>query len=150
MSPRTGDRFRAAALGYLVYGVVYWVGGLYLLSQGVGVAGGRAGGAAGASMAMWGLLGLAILVSIPLLLWHPWPWFDRWVLSRRDFSRLIAVLMAVRLVEVLRVALRPEAATVTAPWGGEISFRAGAVVFATVTAIALILVARAAWARRAA
>jgi hypothetical protein len=150
MSPVTGDRFRTAAIGYLIYGVVYWVGGLYLLSQGVGVAGGRSGGGAGASMATWGLLGLAILVAIPLLLWHSWPWFDRWVLSRRDFARVIALLMAIRLVEVLRVALRPEAAAVAAPWGGEISFRTGAVVFAAVTAVALILVARAAWARRAA
>jgi hypothetical protein len=48
---------------------------------------------------------------------------------------------------VLRVALRPEAATVAAPWGGELSFRVGAAVFFVVTVAALILVARAAWQR---
>jgi hypothetical protein len=34
---------------------------------------------------------------------------------------------------------------VPAPWGGEISFRAGAAVFLVVTVVALVLVARAAW-----
>ena len=35
------DRFRLAARAYLVYGVVYWLGGFYLATQGVGVRGGR-------------------------------------------------------------------------------------------------------------
>jgi hypothetical protein len=55
--------------------------------------------------------------------------------------------MAVRAWAVLRVALRPEAAAVAAPWGGELSFRVGAAVFFVVTVAALILVARAAWQR---
>jgi hypothetical protein len=71
--PSSG-RHRAAALAYLLYGAVYWVGGLYLLSQGVGVAGGRTGGGTGASMVTWGLLGLVPLLVIPLLLWWPWSW----------------------------------------------------------------------------
>ena len=44
---RPGDPFHAAAFAYLGYGVVYWVGGLYLISQGVGVAGGQTRGATG-------------------------------------------------------------------------------------------------------
>jgi hypothetical protein len=125
--------------------VVYWVGGVYLLSHGVGVAGGRSGGGTGAGILTWGLVGLVPLIGIPLLLWRPWSWFDRWILSRRDFARIVAVLMAIRAVEVLRVALRPEAASVPAPWGGEISFRLGAAVFLAVTLGALVLMARAAW-----
>ena len=34
---------------------------------------------------------------------------------------------------------------VPAPWGGEVSFRTGAVVFLTVTLMALAFVVRAAW-----
>jgi hypothetical protein len=34
---------------------------------------------------------------------------------------------------------------VSAPWGGEITFRAGAIVFLLVTVIALVLIGRAAW-----
>jgi hypothetical protein len=141
-----GDRFRAAAVGYLIYGAIYWVGGLYLLSQGVGVAGGRAGGATGAGMATWGLLGLVPLVAIPLILWWPWSWMGGWV-SRRSFAWLVAILLALRTWKVAEVAVRG-GATVAAPWGGEISFRTGAMVFAVVTAVALVLMARAAWPRR--
>jgi hypothetical protein len=135
------DRFRAAAVGYLVYGAVYWVGGMYLLSQGVGVAGGRSGGGTGASMVTWGLVGLVPLVAIPLLLWWPWSWLGGWI-SRRSLACLVAVLLAIRAWKVSEVALRG-GATVAAPWGGEISFRIGAVVFFAVTVGALLLVARA-------
>jgi len=135
------DRFRLAANAYLAYGVVYWVGGVWLALHGVGVRGGRMMQAG----LVWIVLGLVLVVGIPLLLRRPRAWFERWVLSRRDFARIITLLMAVRAFEVLRVALRPESAAVAAPWGGEVSFRAGAAVFFVVTLAALALVARAAW-----
>jgi hypothetical protein len=53
--------------------------------------------------------------------------------------------MAIRAWNVLRVVLRPETATVAAPWGGDITFRAGAAVFFVVTVVALLFVAVAAW-----
>jgi hypothetical protein len=53
--------------------------------------------------------------------------------------------MAVRAFEVLRVAVRPVTAAVPAPWGGDLTFRAGAVVFFVVTVIALGFIVRAAW-----
>ena len=34
-----GDRFRDAARAYFVYGVIYWVGGVWLAFQGIGVRG---------------------------------------------------------------------------------------------------------------
>jgi hypothetical protein len=139
------DVFRVAARAYVAYGVVYLVGGLYLLMHGVGVRGSRTG-----ATLEWALIGLVILLVIPYLLRRPRPWFERWLLSRRDFARIVAVLMAVRAWAVLRVALRPETATVAAPWGGDITFRAGAVVFLLVTLTALVFVARAAWQREAA
>ena len=37
-----------------------------------------------------------------------------------------------------------------APWGGEITFRAGAIVFLIVTVAALLVIGRAAWAKDAA
>ena len=46
---------------------------------------------------------------------------------------------------LLRVVLRPETATVAAPWGGEITFRTGAAVFFIVTIVAALFVAVAAW-----
>jgi hypothetical protein len=135
-----GDRFRDAARAYFVYGVVYWVGGVYLALNGVGVRGSMA-----SSGVVWIVLGLVFVIAIPYLLRRPRAWFQRWVLGRRDFARVLTLLMAVRAWQVLRVALRPETATVAAPWGGEITFRAGAAVFFAVTVVALLFVAVAAW-----
>jgi hypothetical protein len=139
---RPRDPFRAAAFAYLGYGAVYWVGGLYLISQGVGVAGGRTGGATGASMVTWGLLGLIPLLVVPLLLWRPWSWWGGWV-SRRTFAWLVAGLLAVRAVKVGSVVVHGGAA-LPAPWGGEITFQAGAALFFVVTVAALLFMVRAA------
>ncbi|HEY3188176.1 MAG TPA: hypothetical protein VGJ70_11920 [Solirubrobacteraceae bacterium] len=140
------DPFRLAARAYLVYGVIYWLGGLYLATQGVGVRGDRTMQPGVA----WILLGLVLVGAIPYLLAQRRAWFERWILSRRDFARVLAAFMAVRAWHVLRVALRPDTASVAAPWGGEVTFRAGAIVFLIVTVAALVLVGRAAWAREAA
>jgi hypothetical protein len=142
-----GDRFRVAARGYFGYAIVYWVGGVYLVSQGVGIPGPITPFRRLTYIAFWALAGLVPMLAIPYLLRRPRAWFERWIVSRRDFARILALFMAWRAIETLRVALRPVTATVPAPWGGEISFRMGATLFVVVTAVALALVARAAWAQ---
>lgn len=137
------DRFRTAAHAYFFYGVVYLAGGLYLIAQGVGVRGSRV--AAGAE---WLVVGLALLLGIPYLLRRRRPWFERWLLSRRDFARILVAFMTFRAWKVLRVALRTETVEIPTPGGGMTTFRAGAAVFFVVTVVALALVARAAWAGR--
>ena len=135
------DRFQVAARAYLTYGIIYWIGGVYLAAHGVGGRGER--------MMQpgvgWIVLGLVFVTVIPYLLARRRTWFERWVLSRRDFARILTLFMALRAWHVLKVVLRPETTTVSAPWGGEITFRAGAIVFLLVTVIALLLVGRAAW-----
>jgi hypothetical protein len=142
------DRFRAAALAYFVYGVVYLVGGLYLIYRGVGVMGAPTSGATAVTMVRWGLIGLIPLIVIPWLLARRWSWMRGW-LSRRTFAVLVAVLLAIRAFKVGAASVHP-GATVAAPWGGEITFQAGAVIFLVVTLMALVFVARAAWPREAA
>lgn len=139
----SADRFRTAARGYFVYGVVYWVGGIYLLYHGVGVERGMARGRAFVSM--WAVAGLALVVLIPFLLRHPRAWFERWILCRRDFARVLVLFLLFRALKVGQVALRSDTGAVPAPWGGVVTFQAGAVVFFVVTVVALALVARAAW-----
>ena len=139
-------RFRLAARAYLLYGIVYWVGGLYLLAQGVGVMGGTEA-PRGRTLAFWAVAGLVPMLLVPYLLAARRRWFERWVLSRRDFARVIAVLLAFRAWKVSQVALHPAGATVAAPWGGTVSFQIGAALFLVVTVAALAAVARAAWAR---
>ena len=140
------DRFRLAAHAYRTYGVIYWIGGFYLAMHGIGVRGGRMM----QSGVVWIVLGLVFIVLIPYLLAQRRAWFERWILSRRDFARVLTGFMALRAWHVLQVAVRPETAGVPAPWGGEITFRAGAIVFLTVTMAALLVIGRAAWAKEAA
>jgi hypothetical protein len=137
-----GGRFRDAARAYLVYGVVYWVGAAYAAFHGIGV---RAEGRIDWRGMMWVILGLVFVILIPYLLRRRRPWFERWILSRRDFARIISLSMAWRAVEVGTRALRPQSASVPAPWGGELSFRVAYAVFFVVTVAALAFVARAAW-----
>jgi hypothetical protein len=140
------DPFRLAAHAYRAYGVIYWIGGFYLALHGIGVRGGRMV----QSGVVWIVLGLVFIVLIPYLLAQPRAWFERWILSRRDFARVLTALMTWRAWKVLEVALRPETANVAAPWGGEVTFRAGAIVFVIVTVAALLLIGRAAWAKETA
>jgi hypothetical protein len=147
MSPGgDADRFRAAARAYFTYAVVYWIGGVYLVWNGIGIPGEVTATKRAGYVAFWAVVGLLPTLVIPYLLRRPRPWFERWILARRDFARLLALVMAWRAWEVLRVATRAVAAVVPAPWGGDISFRTGAIVFFLVTVGALLLVARAAWA----
>jgi len=140
------DPFRLAAHAYRIYGVIYWIGGFYLAMHGVGIRGGRMM----QSGLVWIVLGFVFLVVIPYLLAQRRTWFERWILSRRDFARMLTAFMALRAWHVLRVALRPETASVSTPWGGEMTFRAGGIVFLVVTVAALVLVGRAAWTKEAA
>ena len=140
------DRFRTAAWAYFVYGVIYWVGGAYLASRGVGVRGGEGFVWSGV---LWVVVGLVLVLLIPYLLRRPRAWFERWILSRRDFARILALFMAFRAFQVGRIALRPESPSVALPWFGAVSFRTGAAVFFVVTVVALVFVARAAWQREA-
>ena len=130
-------RFRAAARAYFVYGLVYLAGGLWLWEHDVG--------RGFAASVVWILIGACLVVLVPFLLRRRRRWFERWILSRRDFARIVALLMALRVVAVARVVARAETASVAAPWGGAITFRAGGVVFIAVTVVALVLVTRAAW-----
>jgi hypothetical protein len=139
-------RFRIAARGYLLYGIVYWIGGLYLLSQGVGVMGSIEGRRSG-TIAFWALAGLVPLLVIPYLLTARRWWFERWIFSRRDFARVVSLFLAFRAWKIGQVIVHGHGGSVPAPWGGTISFRVGAAMFLVITVLGLAAVARAAWAR---
>lgn len=138
--------FQTAARAYLGYGVVYWLGGVWLLLQGIGVTGTPATSRGGALISVWAVIGLFLVVAIPYLLRRPRPWFERWILSRRDFARILALFLAVRAWKVGEVALYSHGGSVLAPWGGVVTFQVGAVVFFIVTVVALVFVVVAAWA----
>jgi hypothetical protein len=133
-------RYRQAAWTYVAYGIVYWLGGLALASQGLGPRGMERGGAA------WFVVGALFVLVFPWLLVRERGWFDRWALSRRDFARILTLLVAVRAIEVARIAWAPRAETVPV-LGLDVSMRAGAWAFCLLTVITTAMLARAAWSR---
>jgi hypothetical protein len=137
-------RFSRAARAYLVYGIFYYVGGLYMLWHGVGVVGSMEGRRTSA-LVFWALAGLVPMLLIPYLIARPRVPFERWVLTRRDFTRIVALFLAFRAYKVGQVITHHHGGSVPAPWGGSITFQAGAVVFTIITLGALVLVAWAGW-----
>jgi hypothetical protein len=133
-------RYRQAAWTYVAYGVVYWLGGLVLASGGLGPRGMERGGTA------WFIVGALFVVVFPWLLIKQRAWFDRWVLSRRDFARILTFLVAVRAIEVARIARMPRAETVSV-LGLDVSMRAGAWAFCLLTVVTAAMLARAGWSR---
>ncbi len=133
-------KFRQAAWTYLGYGLVYWLGGLVLLGAGVGPAGMSRGGLA------WFIVGALFVVVFPWLLARDRRGFDRWLLSRRDFARILALLVALRAVEVARIAWAPRVEIVSVG-GYAIPMRVGAGAFCLLTVATVVVLARAAWSR---
>jgi hypothetical protein len=130
-------RFRQAAWTYLGYGVVYWVTALWLQLTVFPVRG---------PLLVWFGAGALIAVGVPWLLWAPRAWFERWVLSRRDFARILAVLVALRAVFVGRLALLgPESMRMPGMGGGVPPNAAGAWLMAAIAAVTAVMLARAAW-----
>jgi hypothetical protein len=136
------ERYRQAAWAYVVYGVVYWLGGLVLATAGLGPRGMERGGTA------WFVVGALFVVVIPWLLVRERGWFARWVLSRRDFARVLTLLVVLRAVEVGRIAWRSSALTVVA-LGVEVPMSVGAWVFCLLTVVTALMLGRAAWGREA-
>ena len=126
MDPRA-QKYNQAAIAYLVYGVIYLAGAIYLGWIGKGPDG----------TARWYLIGAAMAFGFPYLIWKQFKWV----------TRLLAVLVLVRVIGLLRIALRSGTQPVPLPWGGETTTSAGAIAFMLVAAITCVLLARAGWER---
>ena len=118
-------KYTQAAIGYLVYGVIYLAGAIYL---------GRIGRGPDATV-WWYVIGAAMALGFPYLIWKRFTWM----------TRILAVLVLVRVVGLIRVAVRAGTAPVPLPWGGEIATSHGAIVFMLIAVTTCILLARAGW-----
>jgi hypothetical protein len=119
-------KYNQAAIGYLVYGVIYLAGAIYLGRIGKGPADGTV---------WWYLIGAAIAFGFPFLIWKQFKWV----------TRILAVLVLVRVIGLVRIAVRSDTEPVPLPWGGEIATSHGAIVFMLIAAATCILLARAGW-----
>ncbi len=127
------EKFRQAAWAYAGYGIVYWLGGVYLASQGIGVGRGT----------VWLLLGTLFVVVFP------------WLIARGPrgagylwFTRILTLLVAWRAFQVGRVALAPRFRSVPLAGGANVPMSVAASIFFVVTLAAAAMLARAAWSRR--
>ena len=138
--PLTVDgRFRQAAVTYLAYGIVYWLVALYLELRVFAVA---------PRLLVWFVIGAAIAVGVPWLLWRRRAWFERWILCRRDFARILALLVALRAFVIAHLATQGSPSLRMPRFGGGIPRSpAGAWLMALIAAVAAVALARAAWAR---
>lgn len=123
----TVRKYNQAAIGYLLYGVIYLVGAIYL---------GRIGKGPEATV-WWYVIGAALALGFPFLIWKRFKWV----------TRILAVLLLVRVIGLVRIAVRTGEEPVPLPWGGEIAMSTGAIIFMLIAAAACILLARAGWQR---
>jgi len=132
-------KFRQAAWTYLAYGIVYWIVALYLQLRVFTVRG---------PLLFWFVLGAIIAVGVPWLLMRRRRWFERWILSRRDFARIMSVLVAVRAIIVASIAIHgPGRMRMPSFGSGVPTTGTGAWLMALVAAATSVMLARAAWQR---
>lgn len=120
-------KYNQAAIGYFVYGVIYLAGAIYLGRIGKGPDG----------TVWWYLIGAAMAFGFPCLIWKRFKWV----------TRILAVLVLVRVIGLVRIAVRAGTEPVPLPWGGEIATSHGAIVFMLIAVMTCILLARAGWQR---
>jgi hypothetical protein len=131
--------FRQAAWTYLAYGLIYWLSALYLQLRVFEVR--------PAVLLFWFVLGAVIALGVPWLLIRRRPWFERWVLSRRDFARLLAVLVFARAAAVGWLAVGGSQSLRMPRLGGGVPpSPASAWAMAAVALAAGVMLARAGWA----
>jgi hypothetical protein len=121
-------RYQQAAVGYLIYGLIYLAGAVYLGRIGMGPGG----------TVWWYVLGAVMALGFPYLIWRRLKWV----------TRVLAVLVLVRVVGLARIAVRSDAGPLPLPWGGEIAMSLGATIFALIALATCGLLARAGWPRR--
>jgi hypothetical protein len=125
--------FKQAAWAYFVYGVLYWLGGLYLATRGLTVGRGIS----------WFVLGALFIVVFP------------WLIARGArgsgylwFARILTLLVAFRAFGIGQVMLAPKIPTVPLPGDAEIPMPLAAGLFFFITLATTAMLARAAWSRR--
>lgn len=121
-------KYHQAAITYLVYGLIYWLGGLYLIEIGVSRQDGM----------LWLIIGAAFVLVFPPLIWKGYKWF----------TRVLAILVGVRIIGLARVIAGDEGQTVTLPWNATVPQVVGAYIFLVIAAVACFMLARAGWSRK--
>lgn len=119
------QKYHHAALTYLVYGLLYLSGAVYLAQMNVVARSGW----------MWFVIGMLFVLVLPPLIWKEFKWI----------TRILAVLVFVRVAGLGRTILTSKGETVPLPWNGELALRTGATIFLLIAAVTGAMLARAGW-----
>lgn len=124
MATRT-QTYHQAAVTYLIYGLIYLSGAVYLAEMDVVARSGW----------VWFLVGVVFLLVLPPLIWYEFKWV----------TRILAVLVFVRVIGLARIILADNRATVPLPGSGSIPMVWGAIAFLLVAVVTGGMLARAGW-----
>lgn len=119
------QKYHHAALTYLVYGLLYLSGAVYLAQMNVVARSGW----------MWFVIGILFVLVLPPLIWKEFKWI----------TRILAVLVFVRVAGLGQTILTSNGETVPLPWNGELALRTGATIFLLIAAVTGAMLARAGW-----
>lgn len=122
---KRSPKYRDAAIGYFIYGLIYLAGAVHLSGIGEGPDAGW----------VWFVVGAAMVVLFPILIWMELKWV----------TRILAFLVALRVLGLIRLIDNGSDAAVELPWGGEIRMTYGAILFLFVAAAECCLLIRAGW-----
>lgn len=118
-------KYRQAATGYFIYGLIYLAGAIYLSTREEGPQDGW----------IWFGVGAAMVVVFPMLIWKELKWV----------TRILALLVAVRVLGLIRLMIGGGSRLIEMPWGGELPMLYGASAFLIIAAIECYLLIRAGW-----
>ncbi len=126
----THDRkYHQAAITYLVYGIIYLIGAIYIAEVGVGGRTMRGGGL------VWFAVGALFVAVFPWLIWKGYKWF----------TRVLALLVVFRIVGLGKVIVEEAARPVPMPGGWTLPMGVGAAMFLLVAVVTCLMLARAGW-----
>lgn len=124
MSNQT-HKYHQAALTYLIYGLVYLSGAVYLAYMDAVARSGWA----------WFGIGALFVLILPPLIWYEFKWV----------TRFLAVLVFVRVIGLVHTILTTGGETVPLPGGRTLPMRYATIVFLCVAAVTCTILVRAGW-----
>lgn len=123
--PTRTQKYRQAALTYLIYGLIYLSGAVYLAAKDVVARSGW----------VWFAVGAVFILVLPPLIWYEYKWV----------TRILAILVGVRVIGLGRTIINVGGETVPLPGGGSLPMRYGAVVFLLIAVGTGAMLVRAGW-----
>ena len=120
--------YKEAAIAYLIYGIIYLAGAIYLSQIGLSDRGAMDNGGW-----IWYAVGALMVVGFPLIIWRGVRWF----------TLLIASFMLYRVYELTRIAFDAQQDFLPMPWGGDMTRSTGAIIFAVIAVLTMGMLLRA-------